>query len=349
MARSEIRAGEQIKALREDYQELKPRYERLASEIARILEQALPVVKPIAKPQAINWRVKDESSLVRKLWDKNLKSLDDVSDLAGVRVIVYFRDHVAAIDKGVLQDCGLTVHRTERKRVPSGYQAVHHEVSLGTTRSGLPESADIAALKAELQVCTVLQHAWAETEHDRGYKSWTPLSPRTRTLFDALAKALDAADDNLVVVRDAADEERADADGPLGPGAATAMARDRDIVRELDRSIAARLDTELRSEYYADWRMDAVLQTAGFRAVGEVLKYVQSNEAAVLGMVGYRGHGVPAHRGVALMNAGYLRMIRDGRDQELAEVMARIFADGQDYKRVVTRIREEVERSEGTA
>ena len=51
-----------------------------------------------------------------------------------------------------------------------GYRSVHFVCDLGAQRSGLPEFKDLGGLKFEIQVRTVLQHAWAELAHDRNYK-----------------------------------------------------------------------------------------------------------------------------------------------------------------------------------
>lgn len=51
-----------------------------------------------------------------------------------------------------------------------GYRSVHFVCDLGAQRSGLPEFKDLGGLKFEIQVRTLLQHAWAELAHDRNYK-----------------------------------------------------------------------------------------------------------------------------------------------------------------------------------
>ncbi|KRD27987.1 hypothetical protein ASE36_19475 [Rhizobium sp. Root274] len=51
-----------------------------------------------------------------------------------------------------------------------GYRSVHFVCDIGKQRSALPEFEGLDNLKFEIQIRTVLQHAWAELAHDRSYK-----------------------------------------------------------------------------------------------------------------------------------------------------------------------------------
>jgi ppGpp synthetase/RelA/SpoT-type nucleotidyltranferase len=59
-----------------------------------------------------------------------------------------------------------------------GYQSTHYLVKYLNTRTMMPEYTRFRNLIAEIQVRTILQHAWAEIEHDIQYKSSSVL-PRT--------------------------------------------------------------------------------------------------------------------------------------------------------------------------
>ena len=51
-----------------------------------------------------------------------------------------------------------------------GYRSFHFICGLGEKRVALPEFAAFKGRVFEVQVRTILQHAWAEVEHDRNYK-----------------------------------------------------------------------------------------------------------------------------------------------------------------------------------
>jgi hypothetical protein len=75
-----------------------------------------------------------------------------------------------------------------------GYQSKHLLVTLGEDRSKLVENAAFKQLVCEVQVRTLLQHAWAEMEHDIQYKSDKEIPLDLKKRFSALAGLLELAD-----------------------------------------------------------------------------------------------------------------------------------------------------------
>ena len=101
---------------------------------------------------------------------------DDIVDLAGVRIALYFPGERARVD--ALVNELLAVSKTKKfpaddaaryqKRF-SGYWATHYRVRLRD--SDLPDTQKrYAEACVEVQVASVLMHAWAEVEHDLVYK-----------------------------------------------------------------------------------------------------------------------------------------------------------------------------------
>ena len=81
-------------ALLQQYRELRPSLEELAKEAYDLLRQALRDQGIYVT--AIEHRVKTEKSLAGKLELKGAKykSIDDVTDLVGLRVITFYTDEV---------------------------------------------------------------------------------------------------------------------------------------------------------------------------------------------------------------------------------------------------------------
>jgi ppGpp synthetase/RelA/SpoT-type nucleotidyltranferase len=102
---------------------------------------------------------------------------DDIVDLVGVRVALYFPGERDQVDGIITRLFHLVESRKEfpdatqlrpEKRF-SGYSAVHYRVRLQERE--LTESEQRYALaKIEIQVASVLMHAWSEVEHDLIYK-----------------------------------------------------------------------------------------------------------------------------------------------------------------------------------
>jgi len=75
-----------------------------------------------------------------------------------------------------------------------GYLSVHYLVRLGSNRRKLSEYKKFDGLVAEIQARTVLQHAWAEIEHDIRYKSASTIPQAISRRFMTLAGLLEIAD-----------------------------------------------------------------------------------------------------------------------------------------------------------
>jgi putative GTP pyrophosphokinase len=83
-----------------------------------------------------------------------------------------------------------------------GYQSVHFIVKLSETRINLPEYKQYKNLMCEIQVRTVMQHAWAEIEHDIQYKSSITIPADLRRRFITLAGLLEVADHEFQTIQD---------------------------------------------------------------------------------------------------------------------------------------------------
>ncbi|QNX84385.1 hypothetical protein IC774_03800 [Acinetobacter seifertii] len=75
-----------------------------------------------------------------------------------------------------------------------GYRSVHFICDVGQDREKLPEFSVYKGLCFEIQIRTALEHAWAEIEHDRGYKLGGKLPSHLNRRFKLLSGLLESAD-----------------------------------------------------------------------------------------------------------------------------------------------------------
>jgi putative GTP pyrophosphokinase len=155
---------------------------------------------------SLSGRTKTVSSFAEKLTRKGEKYADplrDLPDLTGIRVVVpYLRDVPAVVR--VLKE-QLSILSEDRSGPPPeettdrfGYRSVHLVVGLGRRRASLSEWAEFASYHAEIQVRTILQHAWASASHKTVYKKeerGLPVILRRR--LARLSALLELADDEL--------------------------------------------------------------------------------------------------------------------------------------------------------
>jgi ppGpp synthetase/RelA/SpoT-type nucleotidyltranferase len=140
-----------------------------------------------------------EGKVRQRAAKKNYKSVEDIFedivDLAGVRVAIYFpgeRDQVGKVITQLFAVQGTPKGfpgqpaKAPYKKRFSGYGATHYRVT--HLAAALSEGQTRYALaKIEIQVASVLMHAWAEVEHDLVYKpEQGPLSEDEYAILDEL-------------------------------------------------------------------------------------------------------------------------------------------------------------------
>lgn len=158
-------------------------YEQACRIVAQTLENNLrsaglrAIVTSRAKnPARLEAKVR-QRALLRE-YEKVSEIFDDIVDLAGVRVALYFPGERQEIGRIIEDLFELTEKPKEfpkqdanpsyKKRF-SGYWATHYRVVL--KEASMSESFQrYAEAKVEIQVASVLMHAWSEVEHDLVYK-----------------------------------------------------------------------------------------------------------------------------------------------------------------------------------
>ncbi len=158
---------------------------------------------------SVTSRVKERSHLAEKLsrLGKDYAALSDVSDIVGVRVITHFEDEVNRIAEVVEREFQIDPGRSVDKRKALdpdrfGYISLHFICSIRRDRAALAEYREFAGICCEIQVRSILQHAWAEIEHDLGYKAGAPIPAPIRRRFSRLAGLLEIGDREFTLIRD---------------------------------------------------------------------------------------------------------------------------------------------------
>lgn len=83
-----------------------------------------------------------------------------------------------------------------------GYRSLHYVLTLKGNRSKLTEYKKFKNIKVEIQIRTILQHSWAEIEHDIGYKGETEIPDFAKRTFYRIAALLETADIEFVKLKE---------------------------------------------------------------------------------------------------------------------------------------------------
>lgn len=160
------------------------------------------------KPQSISSRVKKRENLSEKLDrpNKDYGALCEVTDICGIRIITYFKEDVDEAAAIIETEFSIDHENSVDMRKYDdpdrfGYQSLHYIVSLNKKRCRLAEYSRFSGLKAEIQIRTVIQHAWAEIEHDLGYKSASSIPRPIKRRFYRLAAMLEVADEEFTTIK----------------------------------------------------------------------------------------------------------------------------------------------------
>lgn len=153
------------------------------------------------KPQMSSFRLKDVNSAIGKVARKGYKKpISEMTDLVGARVVVLLSKDLRAVanllDDNEYWDAQLARDPDEEvKKSPEkfDYQSLHYELraKAGVIIDGVNVPKELCC---ELQIRTLMQHAYAEVAHDSIYKSTWPAPVKARRYIASSAALIDTAD-----------------------------------------------------------------------------------------------------------------------------------------------------------
>ncbi|WP_291424572.1 GTP pyrophosphokinase family protein [Deinococcus sp.] len=269
------------------YQKQLPDYEALraaaVAHIAQLLQQAG------LKIHHITGRVKKPHSLADKLRRKlgRYTELADVTDLVGVRVITYFESDVQVVSRLVEAayeiDWNNSIDKSKMHDPDRfGYMGVHYVVRSGPSMAAFG-GLRLAGVPFEIQIRSILQHAWAEIEHDLGYKNREAVPREVSRRFYRLAGLLEMADEEFMTIArmsrdyaaDLPERLRDNPDNVFIDLQSVRLLMSMPPVHPLDERVADALNVTL----LVDWpdperpqRLTTLLQYVGVHSVGQLQK-----------------------------------------------------------------------------
>ena len=244
---------------------------------------------------SVDWRGKSIASFAAKTnhsvsgLPRYPDPLTDITDQIGARVITYVTSDVAAVadligdQLRVVDDKDLGRETASEGRF--GYVSRHLQVAIEPAWSGELATDAVRVPSAQIQIRTVMQHAWAQFEHDIRYKGTVPeaLAPDLDRRFTLAAGLLELADREFEIIRDRLREEMAD--GAPEP--------DVDDPRIANQELAAFLAGHYpdagwsRTDHYS-W-MSGLLLELGITSLRELAGLLTSvDSAALTERMGYR-------------------------------------------------------------
>ena len=188
------------------YRALLPVYTQMADFVPEKLKEFFAEAGIVVA--AVEHRVKAEDSLAGKLRLKGGKyrSIFDITDLVGVRVITFYVedvDKVASIlERNFDIDWENSIDKRKAHEIDSfGYLSLHYICRIPESSFSDPAHPELNRIRFEVQMRTLLQHAWANMNHDTGYKSGVEIPQVYKRNMSRLAGILELVDDEFGRIR----------------------------------------------------------------------------------------------------------------------------------------------------
>lgn len=169
-------------------------------------------------------RIKTEDSLAGKLKSKGSKytSLSDITDILGARIITFYSDDVdkvaALMEQVFVIDWENSVDKRQSHDLDSfGYMSLHYICTLPESFRD-DEFPGLRSIRFEVQMRSLLQHAWANLNHDSGYKSGIEIPRQYLRKMSRLAGILELADEEISAVRNETTDYRRKVRSLVGSG-----------------------------------------------------------------------------------------------------------------------------------
>lgn len=157
----------------ERFAEERPTYEALASALEGTLREALREAR--VYDADVTSRAKEVLSFAKKALRKGyVDPLNEIGDKAGVRVVVSYPDDVPRAEDVVGNLCEILKRESKLDALDYdelGYLGVHLDVVPRDAVIEAARPADVTGRRAEVQIHTRAQSAWAVASHELLYKS----------------------------------------------------------------------------------------------------------------------------------------------------------------------------------
>jgi putative GTP pyrophosphokinase len=156
--------------------------------------------------QSVQSRVKSVEKLKSKYCDpqKEYYSLDDITDQAGIRIITYYQDEVdkvADLIKAEFEiDSENSVDKREMEPDRFGYRALNLVCKHSKKRTAIVEYRKFEGAVLEIQVTSILSHAWSEMEHG-WYDLKQDYPKEIKRKFSRLIALMELAEEEFLNIR----------------------------------------------------------------------------------------------------------------------------------------------------
>lgn len=267
-----------------EYRRNLPRYERLK-------KNAVEVIEVFLREQGVDvfsvyGRVKTEQSLLEKI---ARKSYDNVfaenTDFVGIRIILFFPEDVEQVCKILTNELSIVEESNVESRLEVdqfGYRSTHLIATIPKTWSEAPNYRELGAIPFEVQIRTILMHAWAEVEHKLQYKNELDVPTSLRRQLYRLSAKFEEADEQFQSLKEEISKYRIKVVATLDSNDSKALNFEINL-ETLHSYLVQRYPDTKASKDPAQGYSDLILELskAGYKTISEVDDALKGTDSAV--------------------------------------------------------------------
>lgn len=286
-------------------------------------------------------RLKDEISLKNKIIRKDNKyqNVNSITDLVGLRIITYFEDEVDGISEIIKREFNIDEVNSIDKRKKDfdrfGYSSLHYVISLSDTRLALTEYKKFKGLKAEIQIRSILQHAWAEMEHDLGYKNAEGVPAIVKRDFSRISALLETADIEFINLRSNLEKYKNHIDLMIKNNddntpilidniSLNTYIKNSKIVKEIDEKIAKELNVSLNSSLNYDISLRLVF--LGVNNILDLDNLLKENEGDIIKIAKvFINKEESSYNGISVFALPYVLVSKTKNKEEILKFTTKFF------------------------
>jgi len=180
-------------------------YDSIQDKYQKFMEYVIVLIKDNFKSNKIiihniNGRIKSKDSFINKaLKDKYKDPIDDIKDIIGLRIISYIENEIYGISEKLSLIFDIveehSIDKSEELGINKiGYRSLHKIIKL---KDNDPNFKEYEGICIEVQIRSILEHTWAEIEHDKNYKFNGELPSKLKRQLNLISGALELIDKNI--------------------------------------------------------------------------------------------------------------------------------------------------------
>lgn len=193
------------KALRQEYDSRRPALQRLADNLRHALRTFLE--ESNVDILDVTSRIKEFSSFAEKVVRKRYQNpFEAVHDLCGLRIIAFYPSDLATIDALIHEEFDVLESENKLDSLPAdrfGYRSLHYVVRVKADWLRAPNYRGLGDFVAEIQLRTILMHAWADLSHKLAYKVEAQIPEELQRQVNQLSALFELADTQFDRLREA--------------------------------------------------------------------------------------------------------------------------------------------------